>query len=360
MMYYDLKALFPPMKKRAPASNEPYSIKDNQHVPCGWNVRSKFAYGDVVDPEKSYRGENCIKTLCEHLIEEACCLYKMFPEKPMDPLTEKEWRRYRHSTKCHICYKSFTPKNPKIRDHCNYTGHYRGLAHRNCNLRYRIPSYITVIAHNSARYDTHLFIKELGEHFENIGVIDKNKEEYVTFSVEVVVDKYINRQGLEKEKFMGLRFINSFKFMAMSFDLLVKNLVNGGQRLAGFEEYLESQNKLLTRKGIYLYEYMTSWDRFEETQLRPIEAFYSELNMFEVSEDDYQHAQQVWKEFGIRNLGEYHDLYLRTDVVLLENVFEKFRETPLKHYGIDPVHFYTLPGFAWKACLKKLGLGWNS
>ena len=227
-------------------------------------------------------------------------------------------------------------------------------------MRYRIPSYIPVIAHNLARYDTHLFIKELGEHFENIGVIAKNKEGYITFSVEVVVDKYIDRQGVEKEKFMELRFIDSFKFMATSLDLLVKDLVGGGdsrasagQRLAGFEEYSKSQYKLLTRKGIYPYEYMMSWEKFEETELPPIEAFYSELNMSGVSEDDYQHAQQVWKEFGTRNLGEYHDLYLRMDVVLPENVFEKFRETVLKHYGLDPAHFYTLPGFAWKACLKK-------
>ena len=91
-MYYDLEALIPPMKERAPASNEPYSIKVNQHIPCGWNVQSKFGCGDVIDPEKSYRGENCIKTLCEHLIKEACCLYKMFPQKPMDPLMKKEWR----------------------------------------------------------------------------------------------------------------------------------------------------------------------------------------------------------------------------------------------------------------------------
>ena len=199
MMYYDLEALLPPMKKRAPASNEPCSIKGNQHVPCGWNVRSKFAYGDVVDPEKSYRGENCIKTFFEHLIEEARCLYKMFPEKPMDPLTEKEWRRYKHSTKCHICYKSFTPKNPKIRDHCNYTGRYRGLAHRNCNLRYRIPSYIMVIAHNSARYDTHLFIKELGEHFENI-VIAKNKRNALPFwlrlwLISTLIDKELKKKN---------------------------------------------------------------------------------------------------------------------------------------------------------------------
>ena len=72
-----------------------------------------------------------------------------------------------------------------------------------------------------------------------------------------------------------------------------------------------------------------------------------------VSESDYQHAQRVWSEFGIRDLGEYHDLYLRTDVVLLENVFEKFKETALKNYGLDPAHLYTLPGFAWKACPKK-------
>ena len=193
----------------------------------------------------------------------------------------------------------------------------------------------------------------MGEHFENIVVIAKNKEEYITFSVEVVVDKYIDRQGVEKEKFMELRFIDSFKFMATSLDSLVKNLVNGGQRLAGFEEYLESPYKLLTRKGIYPYEYMTSWDKFKETELPPIEAFNNQLNMPGVSEDDYQHAQWVWKEFEIRNLGEYHDLCLRTDVVLPENIFEKFRETALKHYGLDPAHFCTLPGFAWKACLKK-------
>ena len=228
----------------------------------------------------------------------------------MDPLMEKEWRRYKCSTKCHICYKSFTPKNPKVRDHCHYTGCYRGPAHRNCNLRYRIPSYILVITHNSAHYDTHLFIKELGKHFKNMRVIDKNKEEYITFSVEVVVEKYIDRQGVEKEKFMELRSIDSLKFMAMSLDSLVKNLANGGQRLAGFEEYSESQYKLLTRKGIYPYEYMTSWDKFEETELPPIEAFSSELNMSGVSEDDYQHAQWVWKEFGICNLGDFHDLYL--------------------------------------------------
>ena len=109
-------------------------------------------------------------------------------------------------------------------------------------------------------------------------------------------------------------------FMAMSLDSLTRNLVSSGKRLSGFENCSESQCKLLTRKGIYPYEYMTSWDRFDETKLPTTEAFYSSLNMSGISESDYQHAERVWIEFNIKNLGKYHDLYLKTDVVLLENV----------------------------------------
>ena len=141
--------------------------------------------------------------------------------------------------------------------------------------------------------------------------------------------------------------------MASRLDLLTSNLVRGGIKLFGFNDYNESQYNLLTRKGVYPYEYMSSWDRFEESQLPPIEAFYSNLNITNVSEDDYQHVQRVWKEFRIRNLGDYHDLYLRTDVILPVNVFEAFRNTCLEHYFLDPAHFYTSPGLAWKACLRK-------
>ena len=114
--------------------------------------------------------------------------------------------------------------------------------------------------------------------------------------------------------------------MSSSLDSLTKNLVSDGKQFFGFEDYSELQYNLLTRKGVYPYEYMSPCDRFEETQLPPIEAFYSKLNMSSISSDDYQHAQRVWKEFRIHNLGDYHDLYLRTDVVLLENVYEAFRE----------------------------------
>ena len=144
--------------------------------------------------------------------------------------------------------------------------------------------------------------------------------------------------------------------MSSSLDSLTKNLVSRGKKLFGFEDYSELQYDLLTRKGVYPYEYFNSWDRFNKTQLPSIRAFYSNLNMSSINDDDYQHAQRVRKEFGTHNLGDYHDLYLRMDVVLLANVFEAFRDTCLKHYKLDPAHFYTSPGLAWRACLKCIGI----
>ena len=101
---------------------------------------------------------------------------------------------------------------------------------------------------------------------------------------------------------------------------------------------------------------MTSWDKFTETQLPPKEAFHSSLNMSDISECDYEHAQKVWRAFNLKNLGEYHNLYLKTDVILLANVFEKFRNDSLESHKLDPAHFYMTPRLACQVALKKMGV----
>ena len=141
--------------------------------------------------------------------------------------------------------------------------------------------------------------------------------------------------------------------MSSSLDSLVNNLARGGNEFFGFYEYSKNQYKLLIKKGIYPYEYMTDWDKFKEMKLPPREAFCSKLNMTGVKDEDYEHSNRVWKEFGLKDLGEYHDPYLKMDVILLANVFEAFRKVCLKNYGLDPAHFYTAPRLAWKACIKK-------
>ena len=110
---------------------------------------------------------------------------------------------------------------------------------------------------------------------------------------------------------------------------------------------------LLLRKGVYPYECMDTWEKFDETSLPTKEDFYSELNVEGMSAKDYNHARKVWDVFEIRNRGEYHDLYVQTDTLLLADIFEKFRNKCIETYGLDPSYFYSAPGLAWQACLKK-------
>ena len=112
---------------------------------------------------------------------------------------------------------------------------------------------------------------------------------------------------------------------------------------------------LFLRKNVYLCEHMDSWERFDETSLSDKKAFYSKLNLEDIN-DDYAHAQKVWKVYEIKNLGEYHDLYVQCDTLLLGDVFEIFRDKSIQIYGLDPAHFLSAPGSAWQGCLKKNGI----
>ena len=110
------------------------------------------------------------------------------------------------------------------------------------------------------------------------------------------------------------------------------------------------------RKGVYPYEYMDSWERFAESKLLPKEAFFSKLSDQHISDEEYRHAQRVWEVFNCKTLVDYHDLYNRSDVLLVSEVFETFRKTCLRQYGLDPANYYTSPGLAWDALLKKTGV----
>ena len=106
----------------------------------------------------------------------------------------------------------------------------------------------------------------------------------------------------------------------------------------------------MLRKGVYPYEYMDKWEKFKEKSLPSKEDFYSNLNMEDIGDIDYRHGNNVFKGF---KLGDYHDLYVQSDTLLLVDVFENFRDMCLKEYELDPAHFLSLPGLAWQACLKK-------
>ena len=114
-----------------PTRKKSYTKEINQHIPSGFCVYNNFAYGEVENPLKLYRGKDCVKVFCDYIKNEVRRLHHIFPKKPMKPLTSEEWKEYGKAKKCHVCFKSFEELNPKVRDHCHYTGQYRGPAHRN-------------------------------------------------------------------------------------------------------------------------------------------------------------------------------------------------------------------------------------
>ena len=133
---------------------QPTSIfsQRSQHTHPIWMVHtiSRFTYGEDKNSLMSYRGKDCVSKFCEHIVAEACRLYSSFPELPMEPLTKSQVKKYNQARKCHICFGPFKPKDREVRDHCHYTGKYRGAAHSLSNLQYKIPNYIPVVFDNLA------------------------------------------------------------------------------------------------------------------------------------------------------------------------------------------------------------------
>ena len=138
----------------------------------------------------------------------------------------------------------------------------------------------------------------------------------------------------------------------------VDKLVKGSDEFPIMKKLMPEENKrqLLLKKGIYPYEYMDSFEKFDETKLPEKEKFYSSLRGKGITDEEYEHAKQVWETFGCRNLGDYHDLYVATDTLLLADVFENFRKVCQEKYGLDPAHYYSAPGLSWDALLEKTGV----
>ena len=254
-------------------------------------------------------------------------------------MTREDWQTHNSATTCHMCEKPL--EGDSVCDHCHITGEYRGAVHNACNLKLHLSpktTTIPVVFHNLRGYDSHLLMQTISKVEGRISCIPNNTEKYVSFSLG------------------QLRFFDSAHFLLASLDKLVAANKPEAFKIMGRYEPSNERRELLLHKGVYPYEYMDSWEHFAEPKLPPPkEAFFSKLSDQHISEDDYAHAQRVWETFGCCNLGDYHDLYNRTDVLLLGDVFETFRKTCMQQYGLNPAHYYISPGLRWDTLLKKTG-----
>ena len=369
-VYADFECILRKINTCKPDNKPSFTVKTEKHEPCGFSYMIARSDGQTFGPY-TYRGEDAVYVFLRYLLNHETEMREDVANKRPLVMTNKDWQKYRNPTECHICNKSLykdlyldlmevydsdsgkycgqshrrcyyqAAKNryalreirkPKdainksitinqetclfcadpllvpnfkdsVRDHDHMTGKYRGAAHNECNFRLKLnlkTMPIPVIFHNLKSYDGHLLMQAIARMRGEIKCIPTNTEKYISFSLG------------------NLRFIDSVNFLLSSLDKLVKGIDEFPIMQRRFPE--ETMRRLLLKKGIYLYEYMDSFDRFHETQLPEKEKFYSSLSGQGITDEDYAHAKQVWQALGCRNLSDYHNLYVETDTLLLADV----------------------------------------
>ena len=355
VVYADFECFTKPINSCCPNPKDSYNFNYQKHEPSGFCFYAKGIAGKRIKPiifTKTSEDEDVAKIFVEKIVELTKGIYNDFYIKPkplvMNSKTQKE---FNNAVNCHIC--GFELGNDRVRDHCHFTGEYRGAAHNKCNLMCKKPKILPVIFHNLQGYDAHLFIKQLAKIDGKLDCIPSTEEKYISFSKTIKVGEYKHISGDVLPINFEIKFLDSFKFLQSSLANLVSNLSSDDFHNTKHE--FKKNTSLLTRKGVYPYDYVSSLEKLSETCLPSKDKFYSKLNDEDITDEDYQHAIKVWNTFGCKTIKQYHDLYLKSDVLLLADVFENFRSTCLKHYKLDPAHYYTSPGLAWDACLKNTG-----
>ena len=353
-IYADFESILKPLETCKPDPNKSYTLKYNKHEPVSFVYYIKSFNESVYKSKlKSYVKENeedpdTIDVFINWLEEDVKIISELGNE-PMK-ITPEEQEQFNQASNCWICEKLLNLQD-RVRDHCHFTGRYRGAACNICNLKYRKPNNISVFFHNLTGYDSHLFIKKLNNTMGTIDCIPNNEENYISFSKTIKTGEYKDKKGETKNKNFKIVFKDSMKFLNSSVEALVNNLPKDG--FNNLEKYFTTEQiKLLKQKGFYPYEYMDSIEKLKDTKPPPQQAFYSKLTGKGINNYNYNHVLNVWKTFKMKTLKEYHEVYNITDVLLLADVFENFRDLCLKNYGLDPVYYYTAPGLAWDAMLK--------
>lgn len=313
------------------------------YVKIDYNIIPKHLIIKYKIPTKLhvYRNHNAAKHFIKTMIDIGTKVYNLYQINiPMDKLTTDEENKFQNVKICECCLKSFKKNNlVKVRDHNHFTGRFRSVVCLNCNFELRNVSFVPIYFHNLS-YDSHFIVRELSCNSNDIYVIPNSSEKYISFSKKI------------EDKF-SIKFIDTFRFMSESLCSLADNLSEDKTR---FRETLKifplPTLNLVTRKGVFPYEYIDNPNKLNETCLPSKQSFYNSLKDEEISDEDYAHAHEIWKTFNLKTLGQYSDLYLATDVCILADVFENFRDICLQTLKLDASHFMTAPGFAFDCMLK--------
>ena len=348
VVYADFESFIEPVDNKIGKGTVQYQ----KHTPSGscYTIKcmdENIYKGKTVLYTMKEEGEDIAKMFVSSLEEDLKEVYKILNTEIPIKMTKKDEKNFKTAKNCYACKQKLG--NDRVRDHCHHTGKYRGAAHFECNLKMRVPKFVPVLFHNLEGYDSHLFVKSLGLSEGKINCIPKTDEKYILFSKEIAIESFTDKNGKEHMKTLEIRFLDSLKFTLKSLDSLVSGLKS--DQFKTLEKEMGT-NELLKKKGVFPYEFMTSFEKLNVNKLPSKNEFYSKLNNTDITDEEYKHAQNVWKTFKCKTMKDYHNLYLKTDVMLLTDVMENYRNVCINNYELDPLWYYTAPGLAWDAALK--------
>ena len=276
VIYADFEAITEKIHGCQPHDDKSYTEAYQKHTDCGYGYKVVCCYDDkYTKPIKIYRGEKAVYKFMEAMLDEIKYCKKVMKKEFNKPLkmTKEDEEKFQKADECHICNKKYNETDVRVRDHCHITGKYRGSAHQDCNLNFQISDKIPVIFHNLRGYDSHFIMQEIGEIVKKNTYTNKKGEK---------CQMNINAIPNNMEKYMAfmlgnhLTFIDSFQFMSSSLEKLVSNLPKGSLKYTS-KKFKGEKLDLMAQKGVHPYDYMDSFDKFDE-KLPTKEDFSSILN----------------------------------------------------------------------------------
>ena len=344
-----------------PSQQSSNSKKPNKTMIVNEHEASGYAYKVVSNvlphltkPVKVKRHKGCVDTFISDIYSEYEEIKHIFKDPVPLIITTEDTQTYLNSKQCHICEETLDwgdENNYVVRDHCHFTGKFRGAAHNLCNLQLRIPTKIPVIFHGLRNYDGHLIIKGLANAVRSPGSCDKGKFVNKLSDIRVLPHTIEKFTSISTKEFT---FIDSCQHLTGSLSKLVDDLRNKG--LNNFKhlisEYPDPEiRRNLFKKGLYPYNYVSSFERFNEP-IPPLKDFQNDITDTTPSVESYNELKETCCQLNISTIGELHDHYVKLDTILLADVIANYRSMALNEYKLDPLHYGTAPSFSYDAMLK--------
>uniref|UniRef100_UPI003D0B846D hypothetical protein n=1 Tax=Sulfurimonas sp. TaxID=2022749 RepID=UPI003D0B846D len=308
--------------------------KLKKQIGSSFGAYIKSNYPDLFKSQYySYRKEDVIFQFCHWIKNIQSYFFNLLNRNIPLKMTKEDEDNFKNTINCYYCDKELG--NDRVRDHDHLTGKYRGASHSNCNLQAWKCNFVPIFFHNLSGYDAHLFIKELSKIIDlPIKVLAKSSEEYISIQVGC------------------LRFLDSYRFLSSSLSNITKSMDDKDFKIlkSEFLNLTPETFKMLRYKGSIPYSFYKSHADYTCNYLTE-DMFYNHLTK-ENEPKSYEKCKEFWEMFKISNHGELNDLYQKSDVLLLADAFERFREVNLNYFNIDPCYCYSAPGLTWQAGLK--------